>query len=72
MDDIFVTMADLPCSIGAFVVANNDMTYTIVLNSRLSHEKNIASYWHEIAHIRRGDYDKKCQADVIEITAHKG
>lgn len=71
MDDIFVTMADLPYSIGAFVVSNNDMTYTIVLNSRLSHEKNIESYWHEIRHIRQGDYDKKCSIDLIEISAHR-
>lgn len=70
MEDINVSMVDLPCSIGAFVVANNDQTYTIVLNSRKSHEQNLKSYLHELAHIKNGDYDKKCGVDLIEIMAH--
>lgn len=70
MEDVFVNYADLPCTIGAFVVANNDTTYTIILNSRQSREKNIESYWHEIRHIMNGDYEKKCSVDLIEIMAH--
>lgn len=71
MEGIFVNYADLPCAIGAFVISNNDDTYTIILNSRLSREKNMESYAHELLHIKNGDYEKKCSIDLIEIAAHR-
>ncbi len=61
---------EMPATVRSFVIANSDSTYTIILNSKLSHEQNIISYWHEIDHIRNGDYEKKCSVDLIEITAH--
>lgn len=39
MNEINTLYANLPTTIPAYVVENNDMSYTIVLNSRLSHEK---------------------------------
>lgn len=66
MDEINTLYANLPTTIPAYVVENNDMSYTIVLNSRLSHEKNILSYWHEIRHIQEHDFEKE---DVQEIEA---
>lgn len=70
MNDIDVRMCDLPGTVRSFVIAHPDMTYTIVLNSRLSHEQHLLSYQHELDHINNGDYDKKCSADLIEINAH--
>lgn len=70
MKDINILYANMPTSIRSYVVSNADMTYTIVLNCRLSHEQNILSYSHELGHIRNGDYDKKCGIDIIEINAH--
>ena len=70
MEDVFVRYVELPTTVRSFVVANNDMTYTVILNSKLSREQNILSYQHELEHILRGDYEKKCSADFIEITAH--
>jgi len=70
MENVFVSMVELPNSVKAYVVANADSTYTIVLNSRLNHEQNVLSYLHELDHIRNGDYDKKLNADVIELYAH--
>lgn len=60
----------LPTTIRSYVVANNDFTYTIVLNSKLSHEQNLLSYKHELFHIMNGDYEKKCDVDIIEFNAH--
>ena len=71
MDNVFVRYMDFPATIRSFVVANKDLTYTIVLNSKLSHEQNLISYQHELDHILRGDYEKKCSVDFIEITAHE-
>ena len=70
MDDTNVRFLALPCSVKAYVVANSDMSYTIVLNSNLSREQNVRSYAHELEHIRNGDYDKKCNADLIEFYTH--
>lgn len=70
MDNVYVNLYDLPATVRSFVVCNADQTYTIVLNSRLSREQNLISYWHEIGHIKNGDYEKKCSADLIEISSH--
>ena len=71
MSDINVLYADMPTAIRSYVVSNTDMTYTVVLNSRLSHEQNLISYTHELKHINDGDYDKKCSVNMIEINAHR-
>ena len=61
---------NMPTAIRSYVVANMDDSYTIMLNSRLSREQNLRSYQHEIEHILNGDYEKKCDVDIIEINAH--
>lgn len=71
MEDIIVRLADLPTTIASFVVVNADASYTIILNSRLSHERLILAYQHELRHLKNGDYDKQCTVDMIEIFAHK-
>ena len=70
MEDVFVRYMELPSTIRSFVVANKDLSYTILLNSKLSHEQNLISYQHELDHILRGDYEKKCSIDLIEIHSH--
>ena len=69
--DVNVILADMPTSIPAYSVANPDLSYTIVLNSRLNHERQLMAYHHEMNHIKNGDFEKKCSADVIECYAHK-
>ena len=71
MEEINVVYADMPTRIHSYVVANADASYTIILNSKLSHEQHMISYNHEVEHIIKGDYDRKCSADLIEIVAHK-
>lgn len=70
MDNINVVYVDMPAGVRSYVVLNSDESYTIVINSRLSHEQNLLSYYHEIDHILNGDYEKGCSADLIEISAH--
>ena len=70
MEDIFVKLIELPYTIRSYVVLNKDQSYTIVLNSKLSHEQNMISYQHEMEHIKNGDYEKKCSVDMIELIAH--
>lgn len=68
--DINVLLADMPGTIGAYTVFNADMSYTIVLNARLNHERQLLAYHHEMKHIENGDYEKKCHVDLIECYAH--
>lgn len=69
-DGIYTYYADLPTTIRSFVVSNNDMSFTIVLNARIGSDQQLTAYKHEVDHIRNGDYDKKCSADLIELAAH--
>lgn len=68
--DVNTIEVDLPTTISAYVVANSDCSYTIVLNAKMSFERKREAYLHEIDHIYNGDYEKNC-ADTIEIYAHK-
>ena len=68
--DVNTVLADLPCSIAAYTIANADMSYTVVLNSRLNYERQLLAYHHELKHIENGDYDKICSVDLIEFYAH--
>ena len=46
-----VIYADMPPTIKAYTVNNNDDSFTIVLNSRLNREQHLKSYHHELTHI---------------------
>lgn len=65
-----VIFADMPAVVKAYTICS-DGFYTIVLNSTLSREQNLISYQHEIMHIKNGDFDKKCSADLIELYSHR-
>lgn len=69
--DVFCHYADMPTTIPAFVVANTDGSYTVILNSKHSREQHLKSYAHELKHILDGDYEKKCSADLIEFWTHE-
>lgn len=60
---------DMDVLISEQVVKNMDDSYTILLNSRLSHERHLESYKHAMQHISNGDFDK-ADADMIELEAH--
>ena len=70
MESINVIYANMPVGIRSYVVANADCSFTIVLNSRLTYERNLLSYVHEMNHIHNGDYEKKCDVDIIEFNTH--
>ena len=69
-ETIFTYYVDFPTTIRSFVVSNNDMSFTIILNAKLGREQQLKAYLHEMDHIRNGDYDKKCSVNLIETAAH--
>lgn len=70
MNQAFVHYIDMPTTIKAYTVMNNDDTYTIILNARLTDEQHLKSYYHEMKHIENGDYEKNNSVGLIEIIAH--
>ena len=52
MEDINVQLLDMDTKIPEQLIKNNDDTYTIFLNSRLSKDSQIKSYYHALKHIK--------------------
>lgn len=69
-DNVRTVLADMPTTINAYTILSDDF-YTVIINSRITKEKQIDAYMHELGHIRNGDFDKKCSASLIEFYAHK-
>lgn len=68
-DDVVVRYVNAPGKFHGCTRLEDD-TYIIYINKSLNHEQNLRTYAHELMHIRRGDYEKKCSADLIEFFAH--
>ena len=51
-------LKDMPAKIRAFTIANPDMSYTIIVNSRLNQERQQEAYRHELKHIQGKDFYK--------------
>ena len=65
-----VVYKDLPCTIPGFLTMDQDGYYTIVLNSRMSLEKNQETYEHELDHIQNDDMYGDMSATEIEELRH--
>lgn len=68
--DVNVLFADMPGTIPAYSISNPDLSFTIVINSRLNRERQLEAYYHEMKHIEGGDYERKTHVDIIECYAH--
>lgn len=74
VDDIIVRVQDnMPTCMSEMVTPNSDGTYTILLNGKLSHEKQSEAFWHAIRHINNHDFERveSLGIQVIENQAHK-
>lgn len=69
LDDINVQILDMDTKVPEHLVKNNDDSYTIFLNARMSRENQIASYYHALKHIERNDYNME-NVQEIEKNAH--
>lgn len=70
IENIRVYQVEMPARIKAYTV-KKDGFYTILINSILAREQQLKEYEHEYDHIIRGDFDRSCSADMIEIFAHE-
>lgn len=46
---------NLPTSVGGFCYHDDDGNYYVILNARMTRERNGESYLHELRHIENGD-----------------
>lgn len=69
MGEINVQLLDMDTKIPEHLVKNNDDSYTIFLNARLSYESRLKSYCHALNHIKENDFEKD-NAQRIEFEAH--
>lgn len=67
--DVNIVEIDLPTTISSYAVSNPDTTFTIVLNARLTHERRLEAYQHELEHIQKNDFSKD-NVQAIECAAH--
>lgn len=69
---INVQLIDFKNSIPATSCQNEDGSYSVFLNSRLTKERQTDAYFHELDHIMRLDFEKKHEdVDYIEKYAHQ-
>lgn len=68
--DVQVRLINFPAKGNEVVTKNEDDTYTIFINAKLSQEMQLLAYNHAMKHIERGDFDKD-NADKIELDAHE-
>ena len=58
-EEIRTILQDLPVSVKGFCFHDDDGTPVVVLNSRLSAERRMEAYRHELDHIKNGEmYDQ--------------
>lgn len=63
-------LVDFPtCAAGGALLLNDDGTYTVLLNARLSRQQNEESMAHELRHIQRGDLHSAAPVAIIEQEA---
>lgn len=55
MPEIPVVLKDLPVNVHGFVCLGSDYEPIIVINSRLTREKQMLTYEHELNHIKKGE-----------------
>lgn len=68
--DYFVRVVDFPvCSCGGSVTPNEDGTYSVYINARLSRQQNIDSFEHERNHMAHDDFGRDLPVQKMETEA---
>lgn len=68
--NIVLTYQILPFHIRALTHENEDGSYTILINTNLCHERQMAAVLHELTHIQGNDFTNEEQADLLEKMIH--
>lgn len=63
-ETIGVYFINMDTAVSEQVVQNEDDSFSIFLNSRLSWERQMKAYQHALQHIMRDDFSKRCADDI--------
>ena len=69
MEDINIQLLDMDTKIPEHLIKNNDDSYTVFLNARLSQESRLKSYYHALQHIAEHAFEKE-NVQEIEWETH--
>ncbi|MCI9141871.1 MAG: hypothetical protein HFH87_04505 [Lachnospiraceae bacterium] len=69
MEDINIQIIDMDVMVPEHLVKNDDDTYTIFLNARLSRDSQLKYYYHALRHITGNDFQGD-NVQEIESNAH--
>lgn len=64
--EVYIYYVDMPYSVASNSVQNPDGSYTVYINSRMTRERNIKGYMHELSHIVNNHLDNYCDVQIIE------
>lgn len=64
--NIIIVIAPLETGVDALTRCNEDGTYTIIVNNRLSEEKARKAIMHEVFHVKNDDFSKFEKASLLE------
>jgi len=70
-DNVFVHIMNLPDGTNEMVSPNEDGTYSIFLNAKLSNEGQFKAYRHAMQHIARDDFDSYADVQAIEAEVRR-
>lgn len=62
-------LINMDTKIKGFTSKNEDDSYSVFINSRLSYEQRMKAYAHELKHIENGDFDM-FDVQEIEFASH--
>lgn len=68
-NDIIVKLINFPTNAREAVTENEDGTYTIFINEKLTREMQLKAYAHALQHITGRDFEKE-NVNEIEYYAH--
>lgn len=72
MNDFFVRFVALPFAIKGCMLPNDDGTYSIYINSRISTFEQRRTLEHELIHIEQDDLYSLLPIEIIEDNAEHG
>ena len=68
--DVNTLIVNFPTPGKEMVVQNEDGSYTILINAKLSQDGQLKAYQHALSHISNGDFEKS-DIQTIELEAHE-
>ena len=72
LENIFVHYLNMPTSVKSNVTHNEDGSYSIFINARLSQNQQANAYMHELEHILKDDFNRRHETvDRLEYYTHK-